>query len=59
MFILALTYVKPKEEADKHMEPHMAWVREGYAKGWFSSWPPDARCHAPAVWSSRSDSGPK
>jgi len=35
MFILALTYVKPNEEADKHMEPHMAWVREGYAKGWF------------------------
>ncbi|AJD42757.1 GTP cyclohydrolase [Rhizobium sp. SEMIA 4085] len=35
MFILALTYVKPNEEADKHMEPHMAWVKEGYAKGWF------------------------
>jgi uncharacterized protein YciI len=35
MFILALTYVKPNEEADKHMEPHMAWVREGYAKGRF------------------------
>ncbi|MBB3395212.1 MULTISPECIES: YciI family protein [unclassified Rhizobium] len=35
MFILALTYVKPNEEADKHMESHMAWVREGYAKGWF------------------------
>jgi uncharacterized protein YciI len=39
MFILALTYVKPNEEADKHMEPHMephmAWVRKGYAKGWF------------------------
>jgi len=35
MFILSLTYVKPNEEADKHMEPHMAWVKEGYAKGWF------------------------
>jgi uncharacterized protein YciI len=35
MFILSLTYVKPSEEADKHMEPHMAWVKEGYAKGWF------------------------
>jgi uncharacterized protein YciI len=35
MFILFLTYVKPNEEADKHMEPHMAWVKEGYAKGWF------------------------
>jgi uncharacterized protein YciI len=35
MFILSLTYVKPNEEADKQMEPHMAWVKEGYAKGWF------------------------
>ncbi|PKA41693.1 YciI family protein [Rhizobium sullae] len=35
MFILALTYVKPNEEADKLMEPHMAWVKEGYARGWF------------------------
>ncbi len=35
MFILALTYVKPNEEADTHMEPHMAWVKEGYARGWF------------------------
>ncbi|MDM9625842.1 YciI family protein [Rhizobium sp. S152] len=37
MFILSLTYVKPNEEADKHMEPHMAWVKEGYAKGWFQA----------------------
>ncbi|TCU22372.1 uncharacterized protein YciI [Rhizobium azibense] len=35
MFMLSLTYVKPNEEADKHMEAHMAWVRQGYAKGWF------------------------
>ncbi|MBY5650868.1 GTP cyclohydrolase [Rhizobium leguminosarum] len=35
MFILSLTYVKPNDEADRHMEPHMAWVREGYAQGWF------------------------
>lgn len=35
MLILALTYVKPNEEADKHMEPHMAWVKEGYTRGWF------------------------
>ncbi|MBB3312783.1 uncharacterized protein YciI [Rhizobium sp. BK196] len=35
MLILSLNYVKPNEEADKHMEPHMAWVKEGYAKGWF------------------------
>ncbi|OWV66310.1 GTP cyclohydrolase [Rhizobium sp. R339] len=35
MFILSLTYRKSSEEADRHMEPHMAWVKEGYAKGWF------------------------
>ncbi|API54468.1 GTP cyclohydrolase [Rhizobium leguminosarum] len=35
MFILSLTYVTPNDEADRHMEPHMAWVKEGYAKGWF------------------------
>jgi uncharacterized protein YciI len=35
MFILSLTYVKSNEEADKQMEPHMAWVKEGYDKGWF------------------------
>ncbi len=35
MFILSLTYVKPNEEADKQMQPHLAWVREGYDKGWF------------------------
>ncbi|MBM7050281.1 YciI family protein [Rhizobium lusitanum] len=35
MFILSLTYLKGNDEADTYMEPHMAWVREGYAKGWF------------------------
>jgi uncharacterized protein YciI len=35
MFILSLTYVKSNEEADKHMETHMAWVGQGYARGWF------------------------
>ncbi|MDL2405538.1 YciI family protein [Rhizobium calliandrae] len=35
MFILSLTYLKGNDEADKHMEPHMAWVKAGYAKGWF------------------------
>ena len=35
MFILALTYVKPNEEADRYMEPHMAWVKEGYSRGSF------------------------
>lgn len=35
MFILSLTYLKGNDEADKHMGSHMAWVKEGYARGWF------------------------
>lgn len=35
MFILSLTYVKPQEEADRLMQPHMAWVNEGYDSGLF------------------------
>ena len=35
MFILSLTYIAPTEDADKHMEPHMDWVRAGYASGHF------------------------
>ena len=35
MLILSLTYVKPNEEADRYMEAHMAWLKEGYARGWF------------------------
>ncbi|MBB4217284.1 uncharacterized protein YciI [Rhizobium sp. BK212] len=35
MFILSLTYLKSNDEADGQMEPHMAWVKAGYAKGWF------------------------
>lgn len=35
MFILSLTYVKPQQEADRLMEPHMAWVNEGYESGLF------------------------
>jgi uncharacterized protein YciI len=35
MFILSLTYLKGNDEADIYMEPHMAWVKDGYARGWF------------------------
>ena len=35
MFILSLTYVKPTEEADRFMAPHMDWVNAGYASGLF------------------------
>ena len=35
MFILSLTYIAPLEEADRHMEAHMAWVKAGYDQGHF------------------------
>jgi uncharacterized protein YciI len=35
MFILSLTYIAPLEDADKHMEAHMAWVKAGYDQGLF------------------------
>ena len=35
MLILSLTYVAPLEDVDRHIEPHMAWVKEGYERGWF------------------------
>ncbi|MCV3765829.1 YciI family protein [Rhizobium sp. TRM95796] len=35
MLILDLSYKVPLEQADAQMAPHMAWVKEGYDKGWF------------------------
>jgi uncharacterized protein YciI len=35
MFILSLTYIAPLEDADTHMEAHMAWLRAGYDQGVF------------------------
>lgn len=35
MFILSLTYIVPVEDADKHMQAHMAWVKAGYDQGLF------------------------
>lgn len=35
MLILSLTYIAPLEEADRQMEAHMAWVRQGYDDGIF------------------------
>lgn len=35
MFILSLTYIAPLEDADRHMEAHMAWVKAGYDQGFF------------------------
>lgn len=35
MFILSLTYIASLEDADRHMEAHMAWVKAGYDRGLF------------------------
>jgi uncharacterized protein YciI len=35
MLILSLTYIAPIEDADRHMDAHMAWVRAGYDDGTF------------------------
>lgn len=35
MFILSLTYIAPLEDADRHMDAHMAWLREGYDGNFF------------------------
>lgn len=35
MLIVSLTYIKPTEEADRLMQPHMDWLNEGYASGMF------------------------
>ncbi|MGA9658969.1 MAG: YciI family protein [Asticcacaulis sp.] len=35
MFIVTLTYKMPNDEVDRHLDAHMAWLREGYASGVF------------------------
>lgn len=35
MFILSLTYIAPLEDADRHMDAHMDWVKSGYDRGLF------------------------
>ncbi|WEZ82555.1 YciI family protein [Rhizobium sp. 32-5/1] len=35
MFILSLSYKTDLSEADRHMEPHLAWVKAGYERGMF------------------------
>lgn len=35
MLILSLTYIAPIEQADAHMQAHMAWVKKGFDDGWF------------------------
>jgi uncharacterized protein YciI len=35
MFILSLTYTADLSEVDRHIEPHMDWVKDGYDRGLF------------------------
>lgn len=35
MLILSLTYIAPIEDADRHMDAHMSWVRASYDDGTF------------------------
>jgi len=35
MFIVSLTYKTPLEEVDKHVDAHVAYLKEGYSKGYF------------------------
>lgn len=35
MLILLLTYIAPLDQVDQHAEAHMAWVKQGYERGWF------------------------
>ncbi|HEX6364416.1 MAG TPA: YciI family protein [Albitalea sp.] len=35
MFIVTLTYLKPLDEIDALMQPHVAWLRRHYASGLF------------------------
>lgn len=38
MIVVSLTYLKSTEEADRHMEGHVAWLKAGYAeKGFLAS----------------------
>ncbi len=35
MFIILLTYQRPVDEVDRHLETHRAWVRQGFDDGVF------------------------
>lgn len=35
MLILSLTYTAEMSEVDRHIEPHMDWVKDGYDRGIF------------------------
>ena len=33
MFLLSLTYKVPLDVVDRHLDAHVAWLKEGYASG--------------------------
>ncbi|MBU0962134.1 MAG: YciI family protein [Proteobacteria bacterium] len=35
MFVVSLTYERPLEEVDNHLDAHVAWLQEEYGKGSF------------------------
>ena len=35
MFIVSLRYVRPLEEVDRHLEAHVAYLKQHYAQGHF------------------------
>ena len=35
MFLLSLTYKVPLDVVDRHLDAHVAWLKEGYAAGMF------------------------
>ncbi|WP_296993800.1 YciI family protein [Thalassospira sp. UBA1131] len=35
MFVVSLTYKVPLEQVDAHIEDHIAWLKQAYAKGMF------------------------
>ncbi len=40
IFIARMTYIVPIEQVDAHLEPHLAFLKAGYAKGHFLAWGP-------------------
>ena len=35
MYVVSLTYKVPLEQVDAHIEGHIAWLKDAYAKGMF------------------------
>lgn len=37
MFIVNLTYIKPLEEVEKHLQQHIIFLEQHYKKGYFTA----------------------